>query len=205
MLEVNGLACRRGGRPVFDGLSFQLSSGDALVLKGPNGSGKSSTLRVLAGLVSVAAGSIHINASDDAVGPEDLGANCHFYGHRTGLKLAMTVLENIGFWAELYGPALSAEEACQKLGLEKLLHLPVRILSEGQKRRTAFARLLASDRPLWLLDEPSVGLDASAVERLDHLMADHRARGGIVIAASHLGLGLGDAQVIRLGDALEAT
>ena len=148
--EARELACRRGGRPVFEGLSFSLSSGDALVLKGPNGSGKSSTLRILAGLGSIASGSLHLDGEAEATRRDELSALCHFYGHQTGLKPGLTVLENISFWANLYGPGSSDEEACEKLGLAKLMHLPVRILSDGtaitSRRPPGYSTITTSNR-----------------------------------------------------------
>lgn len=188
---AEGLACARGGRTVFEGVSFRLAAGGALLVTGPNGAGKSSLLRVLAGLLGAEAG--RLERSVDAA----------FLGHDNALKEQRTVRSELRFWAGLDRRAIdgrrpAVEAALERFELTPLADLPVRLLSSGQKRRVALARTWASGAPLWLLDEPSVGLDAASVARLAGVMAEHRASGGSIVAASHVPIGLDDAAELRL-------
>jgi heme exporter protein A len=196
MLEAKGLACWRGERAVFAGLSFAMAPGGALLLTGPNGAGKSTLLRVLAGLIPAAEGRLLWRGEDALADRAGHAARLRYLGHGDALKPALTARENLGFYARLWGgevaPALDA------LGLSELADLPARVLSSGQKRRLALARLALAPADLWLLDEPTVGLDAASVARLGALLAAHRGRGGIVLAATHLPLPLPDAGELRL-------
>jgi len=196
MLEGQGLACWRGERAVFTDLSFQLAPGGALLLTGPNGAGKSSLLRLLAGLIPAADGRLLWNGEDALADRVTHARRLRYLGHGDALKPSLTAAENLDFYARLWGgevaPALTA------LDLSALADLPARVLSSGQKRRLALARLALAPASLWLLDEPTVGLDAASVERLGMLLADHRARGGMVLAATHLPLPLPDAGELRL-------
>lgn len=187
-LIADKLAGERGGEPVFDDISFSLSSGEGLVITGPNGSGKSTLLRVVAGLLPAAGGVIRL---DDGGAFEDLASACHYLGHQNGMKPALTVAENLAFWREFLGaPRMEPEEALESIGLVGIGHLPFGYLSTGQRRRSAIARLLVSYRPIWLLDEPTAGLDRASEARLANLMRAHLAEGGILVAATHLPLGL---------------
>ena len=196
VLEVRDLACLRGERAVFAGLSFRLAAGSAVLLTGANGAGKSTLLRLLAGLLRPADGAILWRGEDVAADPGAHAARLRYLGHQDAVKPALTVAENLAFFARLWGgevaPALAA------LGLGTLADLPGRVLSSGQKRRLALARLALAPAPLWLLDEPTTGLDAASVERLRPLLAAHRAAGGIVLAATHIPLPLEDAEELRL-------
>ncbi len=197
-LEGRGLTCVRSGRIVFLGLDFSLHSGQALVLRGPNGSGKSTLLRLVAGLLQPAEGSILWSDTSIEEDPDEYRANIHYLGHQTGLKTALTVAENISFWAQLYGVEGDAGAACARLGLGRIADLPVKYLSQGQQRRTALARLVAVPLPLWLLDEPNVGLDDFSNKVLQDLMAEHLASGGMIMAATHTELGIENAAVLNL-------
>lgn len=196
MLEGQELACWRGERAVFAGLSFRLQAGGALLLTGPNGAGKSSLLRVLAGLIPAAEGRLLWDGNDALADRVAHAARLRYLGHGDALKPSLTAAENLGFYARLWGgevgPALAA------LGLADLSDLPARVLSSGQKRRLALARLALAPAGLWLLDEPTVGLDAASVDRLGRLLAEHRGRGGMVLAATHLPLPLPGAGELRL-------
>lgn len=196
MLEARDLAVFRGERLVFAGLGFRLARGGALLLRGPNGSGKSTLLRALAGLTPLAAGRLLWQGEDALADLPTHAARLAWLGHQDAVKPGLSVAENLRFWGEPT-PALEA------VGLAALADLPARLLSAGQKRRLAIARLAASPRPLWLLDEPTLGLDAASVERLGSLLAAHRARGGLVIAATHLPLPLPDAALLSLSDFAE--
>ena len=193
------LAGERGGEPIFSGVSFLLVPHGSLVITGPNGAGKSTLLRVLAGLLPVASGNI---AWED--GGEDwptLAGAMHYLGHQNAMKPALTVGENLLFWQRFCGEATQAvPQALAAVGLAGLGHLPFGYLSTGQKRRAALARLLVSHRPVWLLDEPTAGLDKASDARLAELIHGHRADGGIVIAATHLPLGLEGAKALRMDD-----
>ena len=196
MLEARDLACRRGERVVFAGLSFTLAARGALLLTGANGAGKSSLLRLLAGLLPVAEGTL-LWQGEDALADRALHARrLRYVGHGDALKPALTARENLAFFARLHGGAV--EPALAALGLSALAELPARVLSAGQKRRLGLARLALAPAPLWLLDEPTTGLDASSVERLGVLLARHRAAGGMVVAATHLPLPLPQAAELRL-------
>lgn len=196
-LAARDLACVRGGRLVFEGVSFEVAAGHALVLTGPNGAGKSSLLRQVAGLLDIEQGEIALAGGD----PErSIAEQAHYAGHLDGLKPSMTAIETLRFWAAyLGGNQASADAALEAMALAPLADLPVAYLSAGQKRRLSLARLAASPRPLWLLDEPSVALDAASVEGLRGFMVTHLAQGGIIIAATHLDLGLENARELRLG------
>jgi heme exporter protein A len=205
MLEARELACLRGERAVFAGLSFAVPAGGALLLTGPNGAGKSSLLRVLAGLLPAAAGTLLWDGADAMAERAAHARRLRYVSHADALKPALTARENLRFYARLWGGGGDAEAALAALGLGPLADLPARVLSSGQRRRLALARLALSDgaaappaAPLWLLDEPSVGLDAAAVGRLGTLLARHRAAGGMVVAATHLPLPLPDAAELRL-------
>lgn len=196
LLEAQDLACWRAERLVFAGLTFTVAPGEALLLTGANGAGKSSLLRVLAGLIPVAEGRLLWEGLDALADPSAHGARLRYLGHQDALKPSLTASENLAFYARLHGGDTRA--ALDALDLSALADLPARVLSSGQKRRLALARLALAPAPLWLLDEPSVGLDAASVERLAPLFAAHRAAGGMVLAATHLPLPLPDARELRL-------
>jgi heme exporter protein A len=197
MLAAEGLAAFRGERLVFRELGFALAAGGALVLAGPNGSGKSTLLRLLAGLVPPAAGRVLWNGAD-AFGDLTLHAvRVGYIGHQDAVKPGLTVAENLRFAATLGGRA--AADALDALALQPLADLPVRMLSAGQKRRLALARLALTTAPLWLLDEPTLGLDTGSIARFATLLAAHRGRGGLVVAATHVPLPLPGAAELRLG------
>jgi heme exporter protein A len=195
-LTVAGLASERGGRAVFDGISFALGDGELLTVTGPNGAGKSTLLRIVAGLLPATEGRIELDPAADA----PRGTQMHYLGHRDGLKAALSVRENIAFWRRTAGPAgLEPREALERVRLSHLVDLPAAYLSAGQKRRVAIARLLAIARPIWLLDEPTAALDAQSEAEIGELISGHLAGGGMVIAATHQRLPVDAAQSIRLG------
>jgi len=196
VLEAEELACWRAERLVFAGLSFKLTPGEALLLTGANGAGKSSLLRVLAGLIPAAEGVLRWNGEDALDDRVAHGARLRYLGHQDALKPALSATENLDFYARLHGGDVAT--ALDALGLTPLAELPARVLSSGQKRRLALARLALAPCGLWLLDEPTVGLDVASVARLGPLLVAHRARGGMVIAATHLPLPLPDARELRL-------
>jgi heme exporter protein A len=196
VLEAQQLACWRAERLVFADLSFELAPGEALLLTGANGAGKSSLLRLLAGLIPAAEGRLLWDGEDALSDKISHGAKLRYLGHQDALKPALTARENLAFFARLWGGEVEA--ALEALDLTPLAELPARVLSSGQKRRLALARLALAPCRLWLLDEPSVGLDAASVQRLAPLFAAHRAAGGMVAAATHLPLPLPDARELRL-------
>ncbi len=173
LLRFDTLACRRGGRLVFENLSGQVAPGEALLLTGANGSGKSSLLRLLANLNPPAAGAI-TRSADHA-----------FMGHDVALKLQQSVFENLRFWCKLKGDISQMEAAIGAMALADLRSVPCRLLSSGQRRRAALARIICSGVPLWLLDEPTVGLDAASNALLTAALNQHLARGGGLVVATH--------------------
>ncbi|HET9902597.1 MAG TPA: heme ABC exporter ATP-binding protein CcmA [Xanthobacteraceae bacterium] len=197
-LVVEGLRCVRGGREVFAGMGFRLRSGEALAVTGPNGAGKSSLLRVLAGLVRPAAGTLALKGGDPEL---TLAEQAHYVGHLDPVKPSLTVLENLSFWSRFQGgrPGQTPAAALAAVGLETLADLPAGYLSAGQRRRLSLARLVAASRPLWLLDEPTAALDSAGQARFAALMRDHLAGGGLIVAATHAPLGIEPTGEIRLG------
>jgi heme exporter protein A len=195
-LTARDLACQRGGRMVFCHLHFAVAAGEALIVTGPNGAGKSSLLRLIAGLVDVAAGDLVLSG-----GPEDvpLPEQAHYIGHLDALKPAMSVYETAKFWMDfLGGRATDIVHAFDVFDLTNLADLPVAYLSAGQRRRLSLARLLIAPRPLWLLDEPSVALDAASLARLVAAIEAHLAAGGLLVAATHQPLGLARSATLDL-------
>jgi heme exporter protein A len=195
------LACVRGERLIFRRLGFDLEAGTALILSGPNGSGKSSLLRLMAGLLSPFAGTLSWAGEPIARDPAAHRARLHLIGHQDAVKPVLTVIETVNFWTGLRGPSDGAAAAAiERLGLGPLADTPCRLLSAGQKKRLSLARLLASKAPLWLLDEPTTGLDAASTRNLEEILAEHRAAGGIVIATTHIPLALAGAQSLSVAD-----
>ena len=197
-LEGNDLACIRGERVVFMGLSFRIEPGAALLVTGPNGAGKSSLLRVMAGLLPAVAGDLLWNGVPIHAGEEPHGARLGFVGHHDAVKTALSVAENVSFWAGLRGGG-AIGPALARFGLSDLADFPAKLLSAGQKRRLALARLLAAPAPLWLLDEPTLGLDRVSVAALEQAIADHRAGGGMVAVSTHAEIALPGAVALDLG------
>jgi heme exporter protein A len=191
-----GLACIRGERLLFRGLDFAVSPGGALVLAGPNGSGKSSLLRLMAGLLPPAAGALTWNGAPVADAPEAQRARIAYLGHHEGLKPTLTVRETLDLHARLRGARPDIAAAAESLGLATLIDTPCRFLSAGQRRRAALARLLVAPAPLWLLDEPTVGLDEAACAAFRAVAATHRRAGGAIVAATHTDLGLVGASML---------
>jgi heme exporter protein A len=191
------LACRRGERLVFAGLSLTLPAGGVLVLTGSNGSGKSSLLRLLAGLARPEAGVILWQGADIADDPAAHRGRLHFIGHQDALKGVLTVGEALAFWSGMRGGG-ATRAALAHFRLGPLADWPCRLLSAGQRRRLALARLIASPASLWLLDEPTTGLDADAVADLLAALATHRAEGGCVVLSTHTLLPLEGADTLRL-------
>ena len=194
------LLCIRGERTVFAALDFTVSGGDALILWGPNGSGKSSLLRLMAGLLAPAAGTLRRNCAAVEEDPEAHRANLHYVGHLDAVKPVLTVAENLSFWAAMQGDRTQVASALETFGLTPLVSMPARLLSSGQRRRLNLARIAASPAPLWLLDEPAVGLDTASVAILTSLIAAHRAQGGIVILSTHTDLGIEAAASLHVDD-----
>lgn len=184
MLNVENLVCARGGVIVLEGVSFALPAGGALVLRGPNGAGKTTLLRTLAGLQRPESGTIQ--ASPDSIA---------YAAHADGLKATLTVAENIGFWAGIHGGNVG--DALDRMALSALADRPAMNLSAGQKRRLGLARLLVAQRRIWLLDEPTVSLDAASVALFGGVLRDHLAAGGAALIATHIDLGL-DAPILDL-------
>jgi heme exporter protein A len=198
-LSASDLACRRGGREVFAGLTFSVTAGETLLITGPNGAGKSSLLRMVAGLIRVSRGLLTLADGDPELSiPEQV----HYLGHQDALKPALSVAENLHFWTDYLGGGGSPPEtALAAVGLADLSALPAAYLSAGQRRRLSLARLITVNRPIWLLDEPISALDRTAQERLVMLMLDHLGRGGLILAATHAPIGIAAAHELRLGAA----
>jgi heme exporter protein A len=185
ILTATALACDRGGRRVFDNLSFSLNDGEYLELRGANGTGKSSLLRLLAGFDAPAEGTL--TQATEAI----------YIGHADAIKPSLTVTENLEFWRDCFA-SCDVTQALATFNLQSLANDSVSLLSQGQKRRVALSRLALIGRPLWLLDEPTVGLDAASLIILRTLMTKHLASGGAIIAATHQDMGLKPAATITL-------
>lgn len=200
-LRVEDLALARGGRPVLSGVSFNISGGESLVVTGRNGVGKSTLLRALAGLLPRAGGTVTLEGAGEET---ELAQAAHYLAHADGMKAALTVEENLEFWASYLGQGADRRsrpvaQALAAVGLGHALRAPFGALSAGQKRRAALARLLVAYRPLWLLDEPLTALDRASREKFAAAMREHCALGGLIIAATHEPLGLDEARELALG------
>jgi heme exporter protein A len=195
-LTAEKLTCVRGERVLFQGLSFCVSAGQALAIEGANGAGKTSLLRLVAGFISPRAGRLVLKTgqteSDDN---EERGKVIGWLGHQDGLKPQLTVIEQLVFFARLYRSDADPEATLEDVGLARQKDFPCRYLSAGQKRRLALARLMVSKRSLWLLDEPFAALDRDGQALMARQMTLHCGLGGLVIAATHEPLGLGNASL----------
>lgn len=203
-LVGENLESERGGERLFSGLGFIVQAGEALAVTGPNGAGKSTLLRIIAGLLAPAAGSVRFEGGP--AGPEGAGAASHYLGHLNAMKPVLTLHENLRFWQSFDDSGNGAgknsiAQALERVGLGEIGHLPFGYLSTGQRRRASIARLLVSDRPLWLLDEPTAGLDRASDMQFSGLMRGHLSNGGIIVAATHLPLGLAGSKELMLGTA----
>lgn len=186
-LSAAGIVVDRGERRVIDGLSFAVAAGDAVAVTGPNGAGKSTLLRAVAGLLPLAGGAIRL------AGVEEPAEAMHLVAHHNALKLSLGAEANLAFWcAVLGGGATEAglEDALDRVGLGPIAGTPAEFLSQGQRRRLALARLLACPRPVWLLDEPTAGLDAASRAVFAEILAEHLGGGGLALAATHEDLGV---------------
>lgn len=192
-VRVEALTLARGDRVLCEGLSFAAGAGDYVELRGPNGSGKTTLLRALAGYVRPRAGAIAI------AGAEEAPLALHYVGHLNGLKGAASVRAHLRYWRGLFSGAGDEGAALDALGLAGQADLPARVLSQGQARRLALARLALAPRPIWLLDEPAAALDTAGREMLHGLIARQRAAGGLVLAAVHEALGPAPTQSLALG------
>lgn len=196
ILSARSLGCRRGGRDIFKDLDFDVASGELLAVTGPNGAGKSSLLRLIAGLLPQETGSLDLYDGDP---DRFIGEHAHYVGHLDAVKPVLTVSENLTFWARFHGSdSAKVPEALDRLGIGPLASFPASVLSAGQRRRLALARLLVTRRPLWLLDEPTTGLDRDGRQRLFSMISEHLLRGGLIMAATHADL-LQVTQTLELG------
>jgi heme exporter protein A len=196
-LSAESLTCIRGGRTVFSGLSFAIRAGEALTVTGRNGAGKSSLLRLIAGLVHLAAGKLSLSGGEEEA---SVAEQAHYLGHLDALKPSLSLRENLGFWIDFLGGSRARlADALEAVDLAPLAALPAGYLSAGQRRRLSIARLVAVERPLWLLDEPTSALDVQSQARLAGLMRAHLQGGGMIIAATHGDIGLDAPRELRLG------
>ncbi len=198
-LSIENLTVKRGLRTIISDLSFHIEDHEGLLLTGPNGSGKTTLLRALAGFIEQSNGTIKLTGgTEDA----DVGEQCHYIGHKNGIKHGFTVSENLEFWLNYLGGADKPErkhKALEMFELTNLMDIPAGMLSAGQKRRLGLARLVMIKRPVWLLDEPSVSLDVHSVKILARVVEDHIRDGGIAMAATHIPLGLEFKRTLQLG------
>jgi heme exporter protein A len=204
-LVADRLGSIRGGRTLFSELSFAVEGGEALLLLGPNGAGKTTLIRMIVGLLAPSAGRIGLDGGDAEL---SLGEQCHYVGHLNALKLSLTVGENATFWCRFLGgeggPGRDrVETALASFGLAHLRDIPAAYLSAGQKRRLGLARVLLAQRPIWLLDEPTVSLDRAAQDMLSAAVDAHVAAGGLVVAATHAPLGFAKSRDLHLGSTAE--
>ncbi len=198
-LILDNLACRRAGRLVYRDLGFQVEAGQAAALRGPNGVGKSTLLRQLAGLIPVAGGDARLGEVSLLRDRQGFQERVAYAGHLDAVKPALSVGENLAIWAGIHGnDAARAEAALARFGLDGIAARPAAQCSAGQKRRLGLARLLVADRPLWLLDEPTVSLDRDAAALVADLVRDHIAAGGMALIATHVDLGLGDIPTLEM-------
>src|SRR5262249_42909223 len=197
-LLASDLACERGGREVFQKVSFAMRGCDGVAVTGPNGAGKSSLLRLVAGLLSPAQGRISLEGCDAEL---SIAEQAHYLGHRDALKTSLTVGENLAFWRDLLGGGTTVAAALDTVGPARVSHLPAAYLSAGQRRRLSIARLIAVSRPIWLLDEPTSALDTSGQSLLLETMRRHSAAGGLILVATHAPPGLLAAKELPLGGA----
>ncbi len=199
-VAAENVGCVRGDRLVFRGLNFDVESGQALLLTGPNGSGKTTLLRVIAGLLAATIGRLRfLNDDRSALSDEAHDQALHFVSHGDAVRSALSVKETLRFHADVLGAeGARVAGAMKEWGIDRLNDQPGALLSAGQRRRVSLARLSLQLRPLWLLDEPLVALDRNARARLHDCCAQHRARGGLIVAASHEPF-LEDAKMLDLG------
>lgn len=202
LLTAENLSVKRGEDFIFMNISLMLTDGEAMLLTGRNGSGKSTLLRVLAGLLHPETGTVKIAGEGVETGTRAAEA-CHYLGHRNAMKTELTVSENLRFWKDFLGDftggsSVDVEEAAEAVGLSGITHLPFGYLSAGQQRRFAMAKLLVAWRPIWILDEPTAALDASADKMFTGLVEAHLQKGGMVIAATHQPLGLKNAKELQM-------
>jgi heme exporter protein A len=200
-LIADKLTSVRAGRTLFSELSFAVEGGEALLLLGPNGAGKTTLIRMIVGLLAPTAGRIGLEGGD---AERTLGEQCHYVGHLNALKSNLTVGENASFWCRFLGGGLNRMEAAlTAFGLAHLRDIPAGYLSAGQKRRLGLARVLLAERPIWLLDEPTVSLDRAAQGMLSAAVDAHVAAGGVVVAATHVPLGFAKSRELHLGNAAQ--
>ena len=186
IMKVQNVSCARGGTPLLEGLSFSLSAGQALILRGDNGIGKTTLLRSLAGLSSPFAGQIERDLDEVVYG-----------AHLDGVKTALTVQENLQFWASVYGQ-ISCHAALEAMNLLGLQHRLAAHLSAGQKRRLGLARFMVTASKIWIMDEPTVSLDGPSTELFQKMLTQHLEKGGIAILATHIDLGIVGARTLDL-------
>lgn len=188
--SATNLTVSRGDRNIFENLSFTVSAGILLKLIGPNGSGKSTLLKTLTGLIEPEKGDIKIDTQSILMDREWVSENVCYLGHKNALKREFSVYENIKFWAELWKTTDKIEASIHAMGIDYLRDTPVRYLSSGQTRRAALARSICHPASIWLLDEPTVGLDEKGLILLANTMEKHLENGGIILCATHVDLGL---------------
>jgi heme exporter protein A len=201
MLEVGNLACSRGDHRLFSGLSFTLHPGQIMQVQGANGSGKTSLLRTLCGFIQPDDGQILWRGKRVRELGEDYFAELLYLGHLNAIKDELSALENLQMSAGLAGYTVSEKQAIavlRRMGLQRREHLPVRVLSQGQRRRVALARLLTSDAHLWILDEPLTALDVGAVGLMQELIGEHLSNGGMTIFTTHQPLQVAGVQMRQL-------
>jgi heme exporter protein A len=201
MLEVSNLACIRGDHQLFTGLSFSLGAGELMQVQGENGSGKTSLLRTLCGFMQAAEGEIRWRGRNVNELGSEFNAEMIYLGHLNAIKDELNALENLRINAGLAGYTVSEQEAAaalRRMGLRRKEHLPVKVLSQGQRRRVALSRLLVGDAHLWLLDEPLAALDVGAVELMQELIGEHLSKGGMVIFTTHQPLQVAGVQTRQL-------